>query len=403
MSGSPLTAEGRWLDRWSDRLNPILIKEVRQAFKARMVTVSFLLALLFAWFLSLSFILEPAHPNAVRGPELFFRLMSILGFALFYLVPYISFRSMAVERERHTFEMLAVSALSNGQIFSGKFNCALLLILLFEAAFAPFICMTYMLRGLGVIEIAASLFVITIIAITLSLFGLMLGSLARKAHTQVICIFVLLAGPTLTGILMGEMMFANHGDFVGGLCCSIFFTVVIGGFSWGVTLSNLRPPTFELIRTYLEPETLQEITEAAINLATVIREQIPLSDHSPKSEWKLVPVSADSLQILYEAVFRLERLLNPRRRYNSHISRQRFLTVRGTSKALEEICVVHNYLLFRFGWAELCHKESLPERTYIPRESLPIPLRRLEVLETATAHIRNRLSEDSLELESPQP
>jgi len=199
------------------------------------------------------------------------------------------------------------------------------------------------------------------------------------------------------------MMFANHGDFVGGLCCSIFFTVVIGGFSWGVTLSNLRPPTFELIRTYLEPETLQEITEAANQLAKVARENLPLGDNSWKSDRETRPVSPEALGIVYEAVFRLERLLNQRCRYNMHISRQRFLTKQGTGESLEIICMVHNYLLHRFGWSSLCSQDSLPELENPPKVVRLINEERLQEMEVAAAHIQNRLSEDSLELESPQP
>ena len=209
-------AVDRWAENWGEGLNPILVKETRQIFKTRLVTIPFLGALLFAWFVSISIVMQPVHPQSVLGPEILAQLMVVLGIALFYVVPYISFRSMAAERDRHTFEMLAVSALSDTQIFWGKFFSAIILIGLFEAAFAPFISMTYMLRGLSVLDIAAALIVISAVALTLSLFGLMLGALATQLHWQIVNMLLLLGGSTFAAAILAQFvaftMFTSGGD-----------------------------------------------------------------------------------------------------------------------------------------------------------------------------------------------
>ncbi len=349
-------AVDRWAEDWADTLNPILVKETRQAFKARMVTLSFLAALLLAWCVAFSAVWEPSHPDAILGPPLLARLLIVLSLALFYVVPYVSFRSMAAERDTHTFEMLHTSALSDQQIFWGKLSSALILIGLFEAAFAPFISMTYMLRGLSVIDIVAALVLISAMAITLSLFGLMLGAATSQLHWQVFNMFLLLGGATIAASILAEATWSTRGfnNPLGMICFLIFFTGLPSLFFAAVTLSNLRPPTMGLVRTYVGYEDLAPIAAAAGELESVIEENVPVEYRSPVILVKKAFVSRTAAKNVLQAAVQLERLLNPRRRFFGHLGRYRYLTVKGAAEPLEKICSMQNRLLFQFRFLDAC-------------------------------------------------
>ncbi|WP_339907014.1 ABC transporter permease [Symmachiella dynata] len=357
-------AVDRWAEDWADGLNPILVKETRQVFKTHLVTIPFFVALVVAWFVSMSVVIEPAHPESVLGPRLLMPLLMVLGAALFYVVPYISFRSMTAERERHTFEMLAVSSLSDTQIFWGKLSSALVVIGLFVAAFAPFISMTYMLRGLSVFDILAALIVIAATATMLSLFGLMLGALATKLHFQIMNMLLLLFGSTIAAIFLSELTasiaYTGGGvDLCGMTCFLIGFVGFPGLFFAAVTLGSLRPPTIGLVRTYVGQEDLPAIVQAADHLAETIEQHVPLRPESyTLRHLKKVTITPEAVQSMVPVVVRMERLLNPRQRQFGHLGRYRYLTIKGAAEPLEMICTVQNMVLHRFGWSELCAADA---------------------------------------------
>ena len=95
-----LAAIERWRERQSEWLNPILVKESRQALKSRQFSITFGLVLLFAWgwtFLGLAR-MGPSAAYAPAGPTLFAGYVVILAFALLVLVPFGAFRSLASEQ-----------------------------------------------------------------------------------------------------------------------------------------------------------------------------------------------------------------------------------------------------------------------------------------------------------------
>src|SRR5207249_508771 len=131
-AAAPLTA--RWarvealLDRLGDRLNPILVKEARQAMKSRQFVVTFSLLLLGGWLWTVLFIAAgvPAIYYAPVGTGVLRGYFLVLSVPLLIVVPYAAFRSLAGEWEDGTFELLSITALSARQIVTGKLASAAL-------------------------------------------------------------------------------------------------------------------------------------------------------------------------------------------------------------------------------------------------------------------------------------
>ena len=104
-----------WLGQIGEQLNPILVKEARQAMKSRQFTVTFTLLLVFGWLWSIVGV-ATQMPNVYYVPTGLYMLVGyyfILAAPLLLVVPFSAYRSLASEREDGTYELLSISTLSS--------------------------------------------------------------------------------------------------------------------------------------------------------------------------------------------------------------------------------------------------------------------------------------------------
>jgi hypothetical protein len=176
------------LDRIGDRLNPILVKEARQAMKSRQFIVTFSLLLIFGWLWTVLYVAfgVPGIFYAPVGPGVLTGYYVVLSIPLLIVVPYAAFRSLAAEREDGTYELLSITTLSAGQIVQGKLGSALLQMVVYYSALAPCIAFTYLMRGIDVVTIGLVLGYTFVASLLLSIFGLMMATVTRSRHWQIL-------------------------------------------------------------------------------------------------------------------------------------------------------------------------------------------------------------------------
>jgi hypothetical protein len=191
------------LDQIGDRLNPILVKEARQAMKSRQFVVTFSLLLIFGWLWTVLFIAFglPAIFYAPVGPGVLTGYYVVLSIPLLIVVPYAAFRSLAAECEDGTFELLSITSLSARQIILGKLGSALLQMMVYYSALAPCIAFTYLMRGIDVVTIALFLTYTFLASLLLSIFGLMMATVTRSRHWQVLLSVVFVMALLVFGFL----------------------------------------------------------------------------------------------------------------------------------------------------------------------------------------------------------
>lgn len=173
-------------DRSSEWLNPILVKESRQALKSRQFVITFTFMLLVTWIATIVVVtsLWPAIYYLPYGSVFLTVYAIILAAPLIIVVPFSAFRSLAVEREDGTFELVSVTSLSARQIVTGKLGSAFVQIMVYCSAIAPCLVFTYLLRGVDLIRI---LFVIVwTIAISggLCCISLLAATFSRARYMQ---------------------------------------------------------------------------------------------------------------------------------------------------------------------------------------------------------------------------
>ena len=184
------------LERASEYLNPILVKEARQALKSRQFVLTFSLLLLLGWAWSLLGVAlaSPTIYYGAMGPFLLAGYYLVLNVPLLMVVPFAAFRSLAGEREDGTYELLSITTLSARQVVTGKLGSAVLQMLVYYSALAPCIAFTYLLRGVDILSIAFLLAVTFLISLVLSALGVLIGTASRVRHWQVLLSVLLVIG-----------------------------------------------------------------------------------------------------------------------------------------------------------------------------------------------------------------
>src|SRR5262245_10493936 len=204
------------LDYLGDRLNPILVKEARQAMKSRQFIVTFSLLLVCGWLWTVLFVVSglPAIYYAPVGPGVLIGYSAVLSVPLLIVVPYAAFRSLAGEWEDGTFELLSITTLSARQIVAGKLASAVLQMMVYYSALAPCIAFTYLLRGIDIITVAMLLGYSFAASLLLSSFGLMMATVTRVRHWQVLLSVVLVMALLVVTFVwhMGFITFWGEGE-----------------------------------------------------------------------------------------------------------------------------------------------------------------------------------------------
>ena len=232
-----------WVDQMTDRLanwlNPILIKEARQALKSRQFTITFFLLLLASWgWTVMGVILQsPGIYHVPSGTAMLVGYYFVLTIPLLSMVPLAAHRSLVAEIDDDTFEMLSITRLSALGIVLGKLNSAMLQMLVYFAALVPCLAFCYLLRGVALPTIGLLIATIFGAAILLTTASLLLATLAVNRAGQIFALLLvvglvllgeILCGAFCVGALLSENLRLN-GESLAAL--TAFF---LGGFSFVV-------------------------------------------------------------------------------------------------------------------------------------------------------------------------
>jgi hypothetical protein len=223
-SGTAFDRLELWAEAVSDWINPILVKEVRQALKSWTFLATFLLLLLGSWLFSiLGVLVAGASIQFGRtGMTFYYGYIGLLSFAAYIVVPFLAYRSLLSERDQSTFEVLSITTLRPNQIIWGKLLTAVVQLFVYFSALTPFIAFTYLLGGIDIISIMVSLVWTTLAAIGLSMITLTNSTLFQGKGWQslqtlavlggLLFAFSMLLGMGVAGASAGGVMF-NDWEF----------------------------------------------------------------------------------------------------------------------------------------------------------------------------------------------
>jgi hypothetical protein len=148
------------MDRLSDRLSPIVIKEVRQMVRGREFNYSFALSLFVG--LIIAFV-STVYYNAAKfdsGNGIFILLMICLGLVGLVVSPLGAFSALRNERVERTLDLVTITTLSPRRIVIGKLAAQTVKLVMLFAGLAPFVAMSFLLGGVDFVTIVVWLAVL---------------------------------------------------------------------------------------------------------------------------------------------------------------------------------------------------------------------------------------------------
>jgi len=192
-------------------VNPILVKETRQALKSRqfLITFSLLLVAAFGWTVVGSLMRMPQIYTAPTAPFMLVGYYVVLAVPMLLVVPLAAYRSLESELDDGTLELLSISILSPWQIVLGKLASAGLQMTLYFVALFPCVAFAYTLRG---IDLPTLLIVMAFLFVSGGMLTVAALCFAPQSRSRSGRIFSLLL--VLGMLLVGEYV-------IGGACITM--------------------------------------------------------------------------------------------------------------------------------------------------------------------------------------
>lgn len=248
----PSKATG-WID---DHMNPIVVKELRQAVKSRFV-VSVLMLMLTLLMIILAVVLMEQDSrrgfDEDAGAQLFVVFQSILLATCMLFVPvYVGVR-LAAERSSATSDLIYVTTIKPSSIVWGKLLAGMVVTALTFSACAPFMVITYLLRGIDLPTILFILGLDVLIVLAATQLAIFVGTMPIGWPVKAI-LGLGLVGLSLLGFfgmieIVDELLRSGIGsamddsDFWVGMSVSTGLWLAAVAMIFVLSVSMISPPT----------------------------------------------------------------------------------------------------------------------------------------------------------------
>jgi hypothetical protein len=208
-------------DSWERRLNPILVRSIRQSLRSPLFLGFYLLTVAIAGFCVVWCVMITPDPPSSSKMTPFLLLMSEgnAGLRLFiFLLPiwflmacignlFMGFRSIRAEIRPDLWELTRLTGLSSHQIVKGLLLTGLVRALILSCALIPFLAISYVMRGIALNTLLGSLLIIPAIAGSMTAAGMFAGVWYQLRNEDRLSMLFMLA--------MGTFALALCGVFLG--------------------------------------------------------------------------------------------------------------------------------------------------------------------------------------------
>jgi hypothetical protein len=255
-------------DRIDDWINPIVVKELRQAVKSRLVVGILMLFLgLQLFLLGLYLLLGEMREDRINwnaGMDVFCWQQVILLWTLMLFVPGYAAVRLGSERSDHNVDLLFISTLHPRSIIAGKLFAALMLAMLVYSTCAPFMAFTYLMRGIDIPTILTVLFIDLLLMLFSTMVALFLSAVPGPRAIKFFLGFLGLLGMIVLcgmmtamtiAIIMGEIpLFHEMFDYWLALAVTVAGVLGLVGMFFVYSVALISPPSSNRIlpvRLYL--------------------------------------------------------------------------------------------------------------------------------------------------------
>jgi hypothetical protein len=169
------------LERFSDILNPLLVREIRQSLRSHVFAGGVIITSFICMVTIICGVLWSNYgritPDNSAGKDLFSFILFVLWLFICAVIPVYSANRFRTERAKGEFELFRITGVKASQIISGKLQSSIIQALLFVFLSAPFMMVCYLLRGVSSIDIIVCIAMTFIHAVFLVQAGILIASL----------------------------------------------------------------------------------------------------------------------------------------------------------------------------------------------------------------------------------
>ena len=199
------------LDGLSDRISPLVVKEVRQFVRGRDFLAAFVIGLALAVLISFVGSIEAMGGGVTAGRSTFTTLtvcLSLLGLAV---VPIGAFTTLRTERLEQTLDLISLTTISSRRIVIGKLLAQVLKLTTFFAAMAPFVATSFLLGGVDLVTILATLFMLFLWSVWVSSAAMLISTAFQSRVMSTVMLGVFGLGVFVLYSMGRSLMFMFFG------------------------------------------------------------------------------------------------------------------------------------------------------------------------------------------------
>ncbi|MGM0489621.1 MAG: ABC transporter permease [Planctomycetota bacterium] len=238
-----------------DRVNPVAVKEFRQAVQSRWVIAVLMLFLLInlaiiGGYLMLS---VDAATSTTGGRKIFAVLLTFLMITCIAFVPAYTGLRLSLERNNADIDLLFITTITPGAIVRGKYVTAMALTLLIFSVCMPFMILTYLLRGIDLPTIFGILGLGFALCALANAMGLFAGSVSGSWFIRgLVIVGVALAllymtigslGLAQSVLIFGRGMFGLGAGWWAGMATGLLFGALGIGLLHVLAVALMSPKT----------------------------------------------------------------------------------------------------------------------------------------------------------------
>jgi hypothetical protein len=199
------------LTDFTDRLSPMLVKELRQGVRSRIFVYTLLLLQGFLLLLAISGLLATDAQKDTDGVSAFFWIVS--GVFLILFLPLGGFKAIGQERTSNTLDLIFLTRLTTRRIVAGKWLAIVAQITLLVFTILPYLVLRYFLGG---VDLGAELLVVgSMLLVSAALSAITVGiSSLPTVFAAILRVAGLFLGLFLALIVLGRRL---AGAFGGGV------------------------------------------------------------------------------------------------------------------------------------------------------------------------------------------
>lgn len=181
-------AQLNFISKLDDLVNPIAIKEMRQAVKGRFITWSLIIFLLVQLAIIGIVLMMRIDFNEDFniGRDVFYAMLTVLLLTCLFFVPAFVALRFSAETSDSNVDLFFITTLQPIRIIWGKLSSSLVLTLLFFSASMPFMTLTYLLRGLDLPSVFFLLIIDFLVVAASIQFGIFLASFPGKVIARTV-------------------------------------------------------------------------------------------------------------------------------------------------------------------------------------------------------------------------